>query len=99
WIVANTSNCTPNINNLGANQFLDIIDNISSLYPGNFVIRAFGDTAFYPTATPTQTDTPTSTPTPLPPRCPGERFTDVCPGDYFYTPVLSLNSAGVVSGY
>jgi hypothetical protein len=36
---------------------------------------------------------------PEPPRCPGERFTDVCPGDYYYTPVLNLNDRGVISGY
>ncbi|MEO8286543.1 MAG: S-layer homology domain-containing protein [Chloroflexota bacterium] len=52
-----------------------------------------------PTPTSTPTSTPTNTPTPVPPRCPGERFTDVCPGDYFYQPVLSLNDAGIVSGY
>ncbi len=34
-----------------------------------------------------------------PPGCPGERFTDVCPGDYFYAPVLYLNNWGIVSGY
>jgi hypothetical protein len=56
-----------------------------------------------PTYTPVGTATPTSTPpitaTPQPPRCPGERFTDVCPGDYFYQHVLDLNDLGVVSGY
>lgn len=31
--------------------------------------------------------------------CPGERFTDVCPGDYFYTAVLSLNDRQIISGY
>lgn len=36
---------------------------------------------------------------PEPPRCPGERFTDVCPGDYYYTPVHNLNDRGVISGY
>ncbi len=57
---------------------------------------------YYPRCyTPTPISTPTNTPTntPIPPRCPGERFTDVCPGDYFYQPVLALNDAGVVSGY
>jgi hypothetical protein len=33
------------------------------------------------------------------PRCPDERFTDVCPGDYYYAPVLGLNDLGVLSGY
>ena len=36
---------------------------------------------------------------PPPPRCPGQRFTDVCPGDYYFTPVLNLNDRGVISGY
>lgn len=39
------------------------------------------------------------TPTPEPPRCPSERFTDVCPGDYFYPHVLDLNDMAVLSGY
>ncbi|MGA7730476.1 MAG: S-layer homology domain-containing protein, partial [Chloroflexia bacterium] len=43
--------------------------------------------------------TPTPTATPEPPRCPAERFTDVCPTDYFYQHVLDLNDLGVVSGY
>ena len=37
--------------------------------------------------------------TPVPPRCPGERFTDVCPGDYFYQHVLDLNDLGIIAGY
>jgi hypothetical protein len=45
------------------------------------------------------TSTPTITPTPQPPPCPGERFTDVCPGDYFYTATLALARDDVVSGY
>jgi hypothetical protein len=51
-----------------------------------------------PTDTPTNiaTDTPTDTPTPA---CPGERFSDVCPGEYFYQPVLYLNDYGAISGY
>jgi hypothetical protein len=39
------------------------------------------------------------TPTPIPPRCPTERFTDVCPTDYFYQPVLALSDLGIVMGY
>lgn len=31
--------------------------------------------------------------------CPGERFSDVCPTDWFYTPVLALTGNGVLSGY
>jgi len=52
---------------------------------------------FQPDCNPLNTPTPTATP--QPPRCPGERFTDVCPGDYFFEPVLTLNDAGIVSGY
>lgn len=33
------------------------------------------------------------------PRCPDEQFTDVCPGDYFYTPVISLTQLSVIAGY
>jgi hypothetical protein len=33
------------------------------------------------------------------PRCPNERFTDNCPGDYFYNAVLQLNDANIVTGY
>lgn len=44
-------------------------------------------------------NTATPTATPPPPRCPGSIFTDVCSGDYFYTPVRNLVSRGVVSGY
>ena len=57
------------------------------------MVRLLADS--YTPATPT----PVPTATPVPPRCPGERFTDVCPGDYFYQPVLSLNDAGIVAGY
>lgn len=39
------------------------------------------------------------TPTPEPPRCPGERFTDVCPTDYFYQHVRDLNDLEIISGY
>ncbi len=34
-----------------------------------------------------------------PPPCPTERFKDVCPGNYYYDPVLHLNDAGVIGGY
>jgi hypothetical protein len=42
---------------------------------------------------------PAPTPTPQPPPCPGERFTDVCPTDYFYTSTLALADDSVLSGY
>jgi hypothetical protein len=48
------------------------------------------------TATATRTSTPTATPTP---RCPGEVFSDVCPEDYFYIPVMYLYDHGAISGY
>ncbi len=48
---------------------------------------------------PTPTNTPTVTPTPQPPPCPGERFTDVCPGDFFYSATLALVNDGILSGY
>jgi hypothetical protein len=47
----------------------------------------------------TPTPTATNTPLPAPPRCPGQRFTDVCPGDFFYTPVLGLVDRNIMSGY
>jgi hypothetical protein len=31
--------------------------------------------------------------------CPEQRFNDVCPGAYYYGPVIRLNDAGVISGY
>jgi hypothetical protein len=67
-------------------------------YASTLVMR-FSDPCIVPTETPTASPTATSTSTPEPPRCPGERFTDVCPGDYFYGPVLALNDDGIVSGY
>ncbi|MEO8285002.1 MAG: S-layer homology domain-containing protein [Chloroflexota bacterium] len=67
---------------------------------------AYGDTITYLSSTLVErynpcpmTPTPTVTPTPEPPRCPGERFTDVCPTDYFYAPVLALNDDAILSGY
>jgi hypothetical protein len=51
------------------------------------------------TPTPVPTNTPEPTATPVPPRCPNERFTDVCQPDFFYTPVLELDRRGVLSGY
>jgi hypothetical protein len=90
WVIANTVCCSPNIFSLGANDYRHLTD---SFNPGNLMIRLLADS--YTPATPT----PAPTNTPVPPRCPGERFTDVCPPDYFYQPVLSLNDAGIISGY
>lgn len=90
WIIGNTTCCTPNIANLAANNYRHRIDDFN---PGNLMVRLLADS--YTPATPT----PVPTATPVPPRCPGERFTDVCPGDYFYQAVLSLNDAGIVAGY
>jgi outer membrane protein assembly factor BamB len=40
------------------------------------------------------------TPPPSPtPRCSGQRFADVCPGDYFYQAVTYLTNHNVISGY
>ena len=61
--------------------------------------RRYANPCTYPTVTPTQTPVSTSTLTPEPLRCPGERFTDVCPDDYFYQHVLDLNDRTIVSGY
>jgi hypothetical protein len=33
------------------------------------------------------------------PRCPGQRYTDVCPGDPFYEPITYLSNHGAISGY
>lgn len=91
WLIARTECCSPSISNLGSNDYRKTLDQAG--YPGNLMIRLIVDSYTPPTAT------PTSTPTPIPPRCPGETFTDVCPGDYFYIPVNALNQAGIVSGY
>jgi hypothetical protein len=48
---------------------------------------------------PTPTPTPPPTPTPAPPPCPGQHFTDVCPGTYYYTGVTNLVNASVIGGY
>jgi hypothetical protein len=45
------------------------------------------------------TPTPIATATPVPPRCTGQQFKDVCPGDYFYTATQHLVDAGIISGY
>ena len=57
----------------------------------NFYVRKEVDAG-----TPPPTATPTATPTP---RCPGERFLDVCPGDPFYTYIMNLVNLGIISGY
>jgi hypothetical protein len=97
WFAGNRYSYTPNISNLGANYYLGLEDDFTT--PGNYMVRAIGDTFTPATPTPAPTNTPTSTPTPVPPRCPGERFTDVCPGDYFYQPVLYLNDRAIINGY
>jgi hypothetical protein len=49
---------------------------------------------------PCATSTPAGTAVPSPtPICTGERFSDVCPADYFYQAVDYLAESGVVSGY
>jgi hypothetical protein len=51
-----------------------------------------------PTNTPVVPPTPIATSTPVR-RCPNERFHDVCPGDTFYAPIMSLVNLDVISGY
>lgn len=85
WIAANSSGPTPDVVTLGNNEVLSLADSLG--LPGNFMIRG------------NVTLAPLTTPTPLPPRCPGQRYTDVCPGDFFYTPVQQLSADNIVSGY
>lgn len=35
----------------------------------------------------------------MPPPCANQRFNDVCPGSFYYGPVIRLNMAGVIGGY
>ncbi len=65
------------------------------------VFRLLGTGEGIPTITPivTYTPVPTSVSTPGASKCPGERFTDVCPGDYFYSAVIYLSGIGAISGY
>jgi hypothetical protein len=84
-----------NLEDIGALSSTDIW--AVGIKSGNPLALRYSADCALPTFTPTTT--PTATNTPLPPRCAGERFTDVCPGDYFYIPVLSLNDAGIISGY
>jgi hypothetical protein len=77
----------PSITNLGSNYYLGRVEVLfGSGFAGNWMVRASGSS------------TDPATPTPEPPRC-HDVFTDVCPGDYFYTAVNSLANAGVISGY
>lgn len=96
YIAANSNSCSPNIRNLGVNQVLNLVDNISGLNPANLFVRAYGNDSILPTATPTAMPTVTATPIP---RCPGERYSDVCPENYFYTAVTYLSNHGAISGY
>lgn len=57
------------------------------------------DPGCIPTVTPVVTPSPTVQPTETPIYCPGQLFTDVCEGDYFYVPVLVLHNLHVVTGY
>jgi hypothetical protein len=89
WLAADQNNDVPNIYNLGANSDLAKVDDVG--FPGTWMIRLLANTYDPPTPTPTNT--------PVPPRCPGQRFTDVCPGDYFYEPTLALVDLGIIAGY
>ncbi len=51
---------------------------------------------------PTNTPTPIPTNTPIPTptaRCLGERYSDVCPSDYFYQYTINLTNLSAISGY
>lgn len=50
------------------------------------------------TPVPTATNTPAVPPSPTPRVC-VDRFEDVCPNDFFYTQVLALDDAHIMSGY
>jgi hypothetical protein len=43
-------------------------------------------------------EAPSGYPRPLAP-CPGERFSDTCPSDWFYPHVMALSDLGAISGY
>jgi outer membrane protein assembly factor BamB len=68
-----------------------VVSNGTVYWTSGAYLNAWSLTGPAPTATPTAT--------PAPPPCPGERFIDVCPPDYFYAPVHALNDDGIVSGY
>src|SRR5688500_893251 len=78
WVAANSTVRTPDVVTLGNNEVVDLIDTLG--LPGNFMIRG------------NVTPAPVVTPTPIPPRCPGERYPDVCPGDFFYPPAIQLSN-------
>ncbi|HEX9989789.1 MAG TPA: S-layer homology domain-containing protein [Chloroflexia bacterium] len=100
WVVANADNSPPDINNLGSNDQLGLIDSFGM--PGNWMIRAYdqGGTG----ATPTTTFVPagataTASATSLPAAGSFVLFSDVRESDYFYIPVSYLASQAIISGY
>jgi hypothetical protein len=61
-----------------------------------------GEQRIYTDPGPPAPPSPTATATPIPPSptpCTAGQFSDVHPGDYFYTPVMYLASRGVIAGY
>jgi hypothetical protein len=64
--------------------------------PGGSILKYTAPSGVTPV--PTSTPIPTVTPTPTP-LCRGERFSDVCPGDYFYQAVTYLSDHGAITGY
>jgi hypothetical protein len=62
WVVGKASGAAPDVNNLANNEVVNTIDNLG--LPGDWLIRASGQTNITPTPTSTSTSTPTQTSTP-----------------------------------
>jgi hypothetical protein len=113
WVAANSSGAPPDINNIGNNDSVGTIEDLSGgALSGNWLIRASGDTALVggcpPTSTPgvpTDTATPTTAPETATPTVTATAtvctlsFNDVPPGQTFYTWIRCLACRGIVSGY
>lgn len=85
-----------NITDLGAISSNDIWAVGSTLLPNDSrMLTLHYNTSCIPTPAPIATATPTL----VPPPCPGEHFTDVCPDEYFYSPVQALTNDGILYGY
>jgi hypothetical protein len=98
WAIAASSG-PPNYDNLGANALIIVIDDAG--FPGNWVIRAAGETQVGGTATstvapPTNTAVTTATATVVPCTI---TFSDVPPTHTFYADIRCLACNGVLGGY
>lgn len=109
WVAAQNDTSNPDYNNLGNNDNLGTIGNLSGgAYEGNWVIRATGTGGACPSNTPTATSTtssmPTSTttrtaiPTATSTACPIQ-FVDAGPGTPFYEYIRCLACRNVLGGY